>query len=52
MANSIVISPEPFVEKSRSLAKAKSLYVDVENGFARLAWRDFPATSTIGVRIL
>ena len=33
-----VISPEQFVEKCRSLAKAKDLYVDVEDGQVRLAW--------------
>ena len=37
MPNGIVISPEPFVEKCRSLAKSKDLYVDVENGQVRLA---------------
>ena len=38
MAGKFVISPEPFVEKCRSLAKAKDLYVDVGNGQVRLAW--------------
>ena len=38
MASGFVISPEPFVEKCRSLAKAKDLYVDFENGQVRLAW--------------
>jgi len=41
MPNGIVISPERFVEKCRSLAKAKDLYVDVENGQVRLAWRAY-----------
>ena len=38
MAGKFVISPEPFVEKCRSLAKAKDLHIDVENGQVRLAW--------------
>ena len=41
MPNGIVISPEQFVEKCRSLAKAKDIYVDVENGQVRLAWRAY-----------
>jgi hypothetical protein len=38
MAGKFVISPEPFVEKFRSLARAKDFYVDVEDGQVRLAW--------------
>jgi hypothetical protein len=38
VADKFVISSEPFVEKCRSLARAKKLYVDVENGQIRLAW--------------
>jgi hypothetical protein len=38
LASVFAISPEPFVEKCRSLAKSKDLYVDVENGQVRLAW--------------
>lgn len=35
-----VISPEPFIEKCRSLARAKSLYLEVVDGRIRLAWID------------
>jgi hypothetical protein len=38
VANKLVISPESFVEKCRGLARAKKLFVDVENGQIRLAW--------------
>ena len=38
MASKLMISPEPFVEKCRSLAKARKIYVDVENGQVCLAW--------------
>lgn len=34
----IVMSPEPFVQKCKSLAKAKNLYLDVLDGRVRLAW--------------
>jgi len=40
MENKITISPEPFIQKCKSLAKAKNLYVDVEDGQIRLAWTD------------
>jgi len=33
-----VISPEPFIEKCRSLAKSKKPFLDVMNGRVRLAW--------------
>ena len=46
MAGKFVISPEQFVEKCRSLAKAKDLYVDVENGQVRLAWRAYSEDGT------
>ena len=45
MASKFVISPEPFVKKCKSLAKAKDLYVDVREGSIRLAW---PALSENG----
>jgi hypothetical protein len=35
----LVISPEPFIHKCKSLAKAKSLYLDVVDGRVRLAWK-------------
>ncbi|MCJ7445277.1 MAG: hypothetical protein MUO26_12270 [Methanotrichaceae archaeon] len=38
MANKVIISPEPFIQKCKSLSKAKNLYVDVEDGCIRLAW--------------
>jgi hypothetical protein len=41
MASKIVISPEPFVQKCKSLAKAKHLYVAVKDGSIRLAWSTF-----------
>ena len=34
-----VISPEPFVQKCRSLARAKSIYLEVLEGHVRLAWK-------------
>ena len=34
----LVISPEPFIQKCKSLARAKSLYLDVVDGRVRLAW--------------
>ncbi|MCJ7443738.1 MAG: hypothetical protein MUO26_04270 [Methanotrichaceae archaeon] len=42
MANKVVISPEPFIQKCKSLAKAKNLYVDVEDGHILLAWTPVP----------
>jgi hypothetical protein len=33
-----VISPEPFVRKCKSLAAAKNIYLDVEEGRVRLVW--------------
>jgi hypothetical protein len=36
----VVISPEPFIQKCRSLARATSLYLDVADGRVRLAWMD------------
>jgi hypothetical protein len=41
MASKFVISPEPFVQKCKSLAKARDLYVDVKEGSIRLAWSAF-----------
>ncbi len=35
-----VISPEPFIEKCRSLARSKNPYIEVLNGRIRLAWKD------------
>jgi hypothetical protein len=32
MASKFVMSPEPFVQKCKSLAQAKDLYVDVKDG--------------------
>jgi hypothetical protein len=32
------MSPEPFIRKCRSLAMAKSIYVEVIDGQVRLAW--------------
>jgi hypothetical protein len=34
----MVMSPEPFIRKCRSLARAKSVYVEVIDGRVRLAW--------------
>jgi hypothetical protein len=36
----VVISSEPFVQKCKSLAKAKNLYLDVLDGRVILAWMD------------
>ena len=41
MASKFVISLKPFIEKCRSLVRAKSLYVDVEDGQVRLAWTTY-----------
>ncbi|MCJ7443735.1 MAG: hypothetical protein MUO26_04255 [Methanotrichaceae archaeon] len=38
MANTITISPEPVIQKCKSLAKAKNLYVDMKDRCIRLAW--------------
>ncbi|MCJ7445033.1 MAG: hypothetical protein MUO26_11000 [Methanotrichaceae archaeon] len=38
MASKITSSPEPFIQKCKSLTKAKNLYVDVEDRCIRLAW--------------
>jgi hypothetical protein len=35
---SVMISPETFILKCRSLAKAKNPYLEVQNGKIRLAW--------------
>jgi hypothetical protein len=40
MESKLVISPEQFIEKCKSLARAKNLYVDVKDGQIRLAWTD------------
>ena len=37
----LVISPEPFIQKCRSLAKAKNLHLDVMDGIVRLAWASY-----------
>jgi hypothetical protein len=34
-----MISPEPFILKCRSLARANNPYLDVHNGKVRLAWK-------------
>jgi hypothetical protein len=36
----VVISPEPFVQKCKSLAKAKNPYLDVLDGRVVLAWME------------
>jgi len=36
----VVISPEPFVQKCKSLAKAKNPFLDVLDGRVILAWMD------------
>jgi hypothetical protein len=38
--NRVVISPEPFVQKCKSLAKAKNPFLDVVDGHVRLSWND------------
>ena len=38
MASEFVISPTPFVEKCKRLAKSRHLYVDAKSGSIRLAW--------------
>jgi hypothetical protein len=47
MASKFVISPEPFVQKCKSLAKAKHLYVAVKDGSIQLAFSDDELTSKI-----
>lgn len=34
----MVISPEPFIQKSRSLARATRIHLEVVGGRVRLAW--------------
>jgi hypothetical protein len=34
----IMISPDPFMQKCRNLARARNPYLDVLNGRVRLAW--------------
>jgi hypothetical protein len=34
----LVISPEPFIQKCKSLARAKNPFLDVVDGRVRLAW--------------
>ena len=41
MANEFVMSPEPFIQKCKNLAKSKDLYVEVEEGSISLAWTAF-----------
>jgi hypothetical protein len=36
--DNFVISPEPFIQKCRSLARARNLFLDVVDGRVRLAW--------------
>jgi len=36
----LMISPEPFIQKCKSLARAKSIYLAVMDGRIRLAWKD------------
>jgi hypothetical protein len=36
----VVISPEPFIQKCRSLARAREPHLDVKDGRVRLAWID------------
>ena len=38
MASKFTISPKPFVEKCKRLAKSRHLYVDSKSGSIRLAW--------------
>ena len=38
MATEFVISPKPFVQKCKRLAKSKHLHVDLKSGSIRLAW--------------
>ncbi|MCJ7444945.1 MAG: hypothetical protein MUO26_10520 [Methanotrichaceae archaeon] len=45
MASEFVISPEPFIQKCKSLAKAKNLFVDVKDGQIRLAWTEDGSTN-------
>ncbi len=39
-----IISPEPFVEKCRSLARAKNPHLEVLDGRIKLAWTDGKVT--------
>ena len=38
MASEPTISPKPFVEKCKRLARSRHLYVDAKSGSIRLAW--------------
>jgi hypothetical protein len=41
----VAISPEPFIQKCRSLARAKGLHLEVKDGRVRLAWMDGGTTN-------
>jgi hypothetical protein len=43
----LVISPAPFIQKCKNLARAKSRYLDVMDGRVRLAWVDDGAAEFI-----
>jgi hypothetical protein len=38
MVSKFVISPDPFVQKYKRLAKSRNPYVDAKDGSIRLAW--------------
>jgi len=39
----LMMSPEPFIQKCKSLARAKNTYLDVVGGRVRLAWAASPS---------
>jgi hypothetical protein len=45
----LVISPEPFIQKCKSLARAKNPFLDVVDGRARLAWMVSSDNGSVGL---
>jgi hypothetical protein len=41
----VVISPEPFIQKCKSLARSRDLQLEVKDGRVRLAWKDCAAAN-------
>jgi hypothetical protein len=51
VVDQLAISPEPFIKKCRNLAKAKSPYIEVMDGRARLAWSDYGGETELMDRV-
>jgi hypothetical protein len=46
MESKFIISPEPFIQKCKRLAKSRHLYVDAKGGSIRLAWSSLSEDGT------